>query len=103
MEVAGQVTGSNTLLPVVIKKGASPLGRAILDCEVTVKLMYGKNSETRTKACRIDKERSIARGRPEVRGSNLALMDSLKVRENEKNKKQKKPYNLNCHGSYLEL
>lgn len=87
MEVAGQVTGSNTLLPVVIKKGASPLGRAILDCEVTVKLMYGKNSET----CRIDKERSIARGRPEVRGSNLALMDSLKVRESEKKKKTKNP------------
>lgn len=63
--MGGQVTVNNAPLPVVIKKGASPLGRAILDFEAKVKLMYGKSSQTRTKACRTDKGSEIARGKLE--------------------------------------
>lgn len=61
-KVGGRWAGrGNNALSVVIKKGASLLflGRATLDSEVThwiVKLMYEENNQTRTKACRVDKE-----------------------------------------------
>lgn len=60
--VGGDWSGHrDNALPVVIKQGASLLllGRTILDSVVTswtVKLMCEKNSQTRKKGCRVDKE-----------------------------------------------